>query len=158
MAQSEHIDTSGLPVVKATRRAIMPRIQSVMIPILRDWPDLQGVHIGSWGNDIDYREFPFINLRRIEGGRDPVYYNKFDLAIIEMTAYSDEGIIECEHLYNIALEALYDAVRFQKQTDAGYLHSLRENMGMTQFSSKFMDSWRVQGLLKMGLRPKSVLH
>ena len=65
--------------------------------------------------------------------------------------------MECEHLYNVALEALYDAVLTQKQTDTGYLHSINENMGMTQFSSLFMDSWRVQGLLKLGLRPKSDL-
>jgi hypothetical protein len=140
----------------------MPRIQAVIIPLLRDDPKLAGVKIGSWIEDIDFREFPMLNIRRAGAqagaGRDWRYPNKLDITVIEMTAYSDEGLIECEHLYNIALEALYDAVHFLKQTDAGYLHSIKENMGMTQFSSKFMDSWRVQGLIRLGLRSKSVLH
>jgi hypothetical protein len=144
--------------VKPTTVGVMPRIQQIVIPLLRDWPALKNVHVGSWVEDIDYREFPLLNVRRMGGGRDSMYPNKFDLTIVELTAYSTEGLVECEHLYNIALEALYDAVLKQKQTDTGYLHSIRENMGMTQFSSLFMDSWRVQGLLKMGLRPKSDLH
>jgi len=146
--------------VKATRRAIMPRVQPVVIQILREYPPLDGVHIGTWTNDVDFREFPIINIRRPATGgvgRDYVYPNKLDVTIIEMTAYDTEGLIECEHLYNIALEALYDAVLYQKQTDTGYLHSIRETMGLAQFSSPYMDSWRVQGLLKLGLRPKSNL-
>lgn len=134
---------------------MMPRIQSVVLPILRDWPALAGVHIGSWVEDIDFREFPLLNVRRIGGGRDHIYPNKMDIAIIELTAFSTEGLVECEHLYNRTLEALYDAVLHQKQTDTGYLHSINENMGMSQFSSLFMDSWRVQGLIKLGLRPLS---
>lgn len=136
----------------------MPRIQQVVIPLLRDWPALDGVHIGSWVEDIDYREFPMINIRRVGGTRNMTYPNGLDVPVIEMTAYSIEGMPECEHLYNRALEALYDAVLHQKQTDTGYLHSINENMGMSQFSSLFMDSWRIQGLLKLGLRPLSVLQ
>lgn len=135
----------------------MPRVQQIVLPILRQWPALQGVHVGSWVEDIDYREFPLINVRRIGGGRDSVYPNGMDMTVVELTAYSIEGLPECEHLYNRALEALYDAVLYQKQTDTGYLHSINENMGMSQFSSLFMDSWRVQGLLKLGIRPLSVL-
>jgi hypothetical protein len=134
----------------------MPRVQSVVIPILREWPALDGVTITSWYADVDYRGFPMIEVRRMGGGRDTLYPNSFDLTIVEMTAYSSDGLPECEHLYNIALEALYDAVIHQKQTDTGYLHSIRENMGMSQFSSPFMDSWRVQGLLKLGLRPNPI--
>lgn len=135
----------------------MPRIQQVVIPILRDWPALDGVTVSSWVADIDQREFPMINIRRIGGGRNQSYPHGMDVAVIELTAYSTEGLPECEHLYNDALDALYDAVLHQKQTDTGYLHSINENMGMTQFSSLFMDSWRVQGLVKLGLRPLSVL-
>lgn len=154
------MDASNMPVVKATRRAMMPRIQPVVMQILREWPALDGVSVGSWGANIDYREFPHINIRRLDSpgtGRDEVFPNKLDITIIEMTAFSSEGLAECEHLYNIALEALYDAVLYQKETDTGYLHSIRETMGMAQFSSKFMDSWRVQGLIKLGLRPKTNL-
>ena len=132
----------------------MPRIQSVVIPILRDWPALKDVHVGSWVEDIDYREFPMLNIRKVDsGGRNFREPNKLDVTVIELTAFSMEGLPECEHLYNHALEALYDAVLYQKQSDTGYLHSIRENMSMTQFSSLFMDSWRVQGLVQLGLRP-----
>ena len=132
----------------------MPRIQSVVIPILRDWPALKDVHIGSWVEDIDYRELPMLNIRKVDSeGRNFREPNKLDVTVIELTAYSMEGLPECEHLYNHALEALYDAVLYQKQSDTGYLHSIRENMSMTQFSSLFMDSWRVQGLVQLGLRP-----
>lgn len=140
-------------------KPMMPRIQSVVIPIMRDWPPLKNVHVGSWVEDIDYREFPMLNVRKVDSaGRNYSYPNKLDVTVIELTAYSMEGLPECEHLYNHALEALYDAVLYQKKTDTGYLHSIRENMGMTQFSSLFMDSWRVQGLVQLGLRPLPVLH
>lgn len=135
----------------------IPRAQPVVMQILREWPALEDVTVSSWVADIDHRSFPLINVRRIGGGRNKSYPNGMDVAIIEMTAYSTEGLPECEHLYNDALDALYDAVLYQKQTDTGYLHSINENMGMTQFSSLFMDSWRVQGLVKLGLRPLSVL-
>lgn len=136
---------------------MMPRIQSVVIPLLEAWPALAGVKVGSWVEDIDYREFPMLNVRRVGGGRNRIYPNGLDVSVIELTAYSIEGMPECEHLYNRALEALYDAVLHQKQTDTGYLHSINENMGMSQFSSLFMDSWRIQGLIKLGLRPSSDL-
>lgn len=139
--------------VESTLRGRMPRVQAVMIPLLRDAPILSGVNVGSWGADIDFREYPILNVRRVGGPRNQTYPHGMDWPVVEMTAYSDEGYPECEHLYNAALEVLYDAVFYQKQTDAGYLHSIRENMGMTQFSSKFMDSWRVQGLIQVGLRP-----
>lgn len=149
-----------METVKATRRAMMPRLIPVVLDILRDYPPLDGVKIGSWIETIDLRQFPMINVRNIGGpstGRDWRYPNKMDAGVIEVTAYSTDGLVECEHLYNIALEALYDAVLYQKQTDTGYLHSIRETMGMSQFSSLFMDSWRVQGLIKLGLRPKSTI-
>ena len=135
----------------------IPRAQPIVMQILREWPALEDVSVSSWVADIDHRSFPLINVRRIGGGRNKTYPNGMDVAIVEMTAYSIEGLPECEHLYNHALDALYDAVLHQKQTDTGYLHSINENMGMTQFSSLFMDSWRVQGLVKLGLRPLSVL-
>lgn len=135
----------------------MPRIQQVVIPILREWPALTGVTVSSWIADIDFRTFPLLNVRRIGGGRSKTYPNGMDIAVVELTAYSTVGLPECEHLYNHALDALYDAVQTQKQTDTGYLHSINENMGMSQFSSLFMDSWRVQGLVKLGLRPLSIL-
>lgn len=129
----------------------MVRVQAVVIPILRDRFD--GVKVGSWVEDVDYREFPILNVRRVGGLRNRKFPKKLDLAVIELTAYTREGLIETEQLYSDALEALYDACAAQKQTPAGYIHSMKETMGMTQFSSLYMDSWRVQGLIQIGVRP-----
>lgn len=130
----------------------MPRVQAVLLPILRDaLPET--VKVGTWVEDIDYRHFPMINLRRIGGARHEVRYSDLALPVVEMTAFGIEGLPETEQLYEQALEALYEAVRLQTLTDAGYLHSIKETMGATQFSSLFQDSWRVQGLIQFGVRP-----
>lgn len=130
--------------------ASLPRVQKVVAPILRD--ALPGVTITTWVPDIDYREFPMINIRRIGGIRNPTAPLVHTLPVIEMSAYSDEGLIECEELYEEALEALYSAVHTQKQTPAGYLTYIYETMGATQFSSLYQDSWRIQGLIRLGVR------
>lgn len=133
----------------------MPRVQSVVLPILRAaLPD--NVKVGSWVEDIDYRTFPMVNIRRVGGKRHETKPKKLALPVIEMTAYGTEGLIETELLYEDALEALFDAVEAQTQTDAGYLHSIKETMGATQFSSLFQDSWRIQGLIQLGVRPPRI--
>ncbi|AMQ66760.1 tail terminator [Mycobacterium phage Mulciber] len=133
-----------------------PRVQSVVVPILRGDPRLAGVTITTWVPDVDFREFPMINVRRIGGIRNPNAPTIHNLPVIEMTAYSTEGLIECEELYETALEVLYDAVKNGTQTPAGYLQSIYETMGATQFSSLFQDSWRIQGLIRLGVRkPRS---
>lgn len=130
----------------------LPRAQAVVIPLLREaLPG--GVKVGSWVEDIDYRDFPMINLRRIGGIRHDRRPTQLAYPVLEMTAFGTDGLIETEQLYEDALEALYEAVRLQKQTPSGYLHSMFETMGATQFSSLFMDSWRVQGLIAFGVRP-----
>jgi len=111
------------------------------------------VKVGSWIEDVDDREYPMLNVRRLGGRRDKSHPDKLAHPIIELTAYSDEGLLEAENLYEEALEELYEAVRLQKQTPAGYLVSINENMGAYQFSSLFQDSWRIQGLIQLGIRP-----
>lgn len=133
--------------------SVMPRVQAVVIPILRQ--AFPNVTVGSWVEDIDYRDFPMLNIRRIGGKRYDQGPKQLSMPVIELTSYGTVGLVETEQLYEDALEVLYDAVRYQKQTDAGYLHSIMETMGMTQFSSLFMDSWRVQGLIQLGVRPRS---
>jgi hypothetical protein len=129
----------------------MPRVQAVVLPILREaFPD---VNITTWGADIDYRKFPILHVRRVGGVRHMTKPMQLDKATIEMTAYTTVGLPETEQLYMDALEVLYDAVAQQKIMEAGYLHSIKETMGMTQFSSLYMDSWRVQGLIALGVRP-----
>lgn len=132
---------------------LVPRVQSVVLPILRGYPELAGVTVTTWIPDIDYREFPLLNVRRVGGFRHDTRPDLLDKPVIEMTVYGDVGLPETELLYTHALDALYLAVRNQTQTPAGYLCSIKETMGMTQFSSLFMDSWRVQGLIALGVRP-----
>jgi hypothetical protein len=129
----------------------MPRVQAVVLPILRD--ALPGVKVGSWVEDIDYRLFPMLNIRRVGGIRHDTRPTELSLPVIEMTAYGTEGLPETELLYEDALETLFAAVSNQTQTPAGYLHSIKETMGATQFSSLFQDSWRIQGLIQLGVRP-----
>lgn len=134
--------------------AEMPRIQSVVIPILRDaLVPGKAKTVGSWIPNINHRDFPLVNVRRLGGFRHAGHPTKLSLPVIEMTVYHQDGLVACEKLYEDALEVLYDAVKKQTQTEAGYLHSIKETMGATQFSSEYMDSWRVQGLIALGLRP-----
>lgn len=127
----------------------MPRVQSIILPVLRE--ALPGVTIGSWYRDIDYRTFPIINIRRLGGvGADP---KRLDLPVIEMTVYSQESLPAAENLYMDAREVLLDMVERQTVTPSGYLHSFTETMGPTPFDSPFEDSWRVQGLIQLGVRP-----
>ncbi|ASR77127.1 tail terminator [Mycobacterium phage MyraDee] len=136
--------------------AKMPRATAIVLPLLRVGLTDQEhpVKVGSWVENIDFRHFPMINVRRLGGGRDPRRPTVLGRPVIEMTAYGDEGLPETEQLYEDALDVLYEAVRRQTQTDAGYLHSMKETMGMTEFSSPFQDSWRVQGLIQLGVRPR----
>lgn len=136
--------------------ASLPRAQKVVAAILRGDPRLDGVKITTWVPDIDYRKFPLINLRRIGGIRSVNAPKQYTKPVIEMSAYTDstveDGLIACEELYETALDVLYDAVENQTLTDAGYLQSMYETMGATQFSSLYADSWRVQGLIRFGVR------
>ena len=136
--------------------SVMPRVQSVVAPILRGDSRLDGVTVVTWVPDIDYREFPMLQIRRIGGIRNPKAPMLHTLPVIEMSAYSTEGLVECEELYEDALEVLYDAVRDGTQTPVGYLTSIFETMGATQFSSLYQDSWRVQGLIRLGVRSPRV--
>lgn len=131
-----------------------PRFQEVVLPILRDALG-EGVTVSSWVNDIDYRKYPIVNVRRLGGYRSHSLSQHLDQPVIEMTVYHDQGIVEAEELYAKALDALFQAWHTQKVTDAGSISFVRETMGMTQFSSLFSDSWRIQGLIQLGIRPSS---
>lgn len=135
----------------------MPRVQAIVLPILRarfsDWEESQ---VQSWAPNVDLRVFPFINIRRIGGYRHDTRPTQLSLPVIEMTAYTQlpaGDLPSTETLYDDALEALYAAQAAQTQTPAGYIHSIKETMGATQFSSPYQDSFRVQGLIQLGIRP-----
>lgn len=129
----------------------LPRFQEVVLPILRE--ALPDVEITSWIPDIDYRKYPTINVRRLGGVRNRRNPSMMDHPVMELTVYHDEGLPEAEELYSRALEALFDARKSQKLVDSGYITSVNEIMGQTQFSSLFQDSYRVQGLIELGIRP-----
>lgn len=132
----------------------LPRVQEVVVPILRE--AFPAITVVTWVPDVSLRDFPMLQVRRVGGFRHKKRYDQFALPVVEMTAYTkapEGGLVETEQLYEDALEALYKAVQNQTQTDAGYLHSIKETFGATQFSSLFQDSWRIQGLIQFGLRP-----
>lgn len=127
----------------------MPRIQQIVLPLLRD--ALPGVQVVSWIPRVDLRDYPMLEVRRIGGL--PVDITELDRPVIEMTAYGKETLADTEDLYLDARQAIWDAVEDQTVTPDGYLHSFFETMGMTQFDSPLADTWRIQGLIQLGLRP-----
>jgi hypothetical protein len=128
----------------------MPRVQDVVLPLLRE--GLPGVDVVSWGKDVDRREFPYVNVRRLGGLA--IHPDLLDRATIELTVYHDGGVVACEDMYLDARHILHQAVRTQKVISPyGHLHSYKEIMGPTQFDSPWDDTWRVQGLIGLGLRP-----
>lgn len=139
----------------------MPRIQKVVLPLLRDTglavPDRddvpQLVTVNTWGPDIDKRKLPMVLIRRVGGTRFSGGYDLLASPVIEMTVYTRDGLDKTEQLYEDALEALFLAVQNQTQTEAGYLHSIKESLGATGAASPFQDSWAVFGLIRLGLRP-----
>lgn len=127
----------------------MPRIQAVLLPVLR--AHLPGVTVTSWVPDPDYRTYPLLNIRRLSGL--PRDVRRLDRPVIELTAYTRDGLAATEDLYLDARQVIWDMVENQTVTPAGYLHSYFETFGPTQFDSPFDDTWRIQGLIQLGLRP-----
>lgn len=128
-----------------------PRVQEIVLPVLREVLP-SSVTVTTWVPDIDYRDYPIINIRRVGGPRSGTKPGMLDLPVIEMTAYHHEGLIEAEELYIQALDALFAASKDQKVTDKGHITFVKETMGATQFSSLFQDTYRVQGLIQLGIR------
>lgn len=131
----------------------LSRVQAIVVPILRADPTLEGVTVNTWVPDVDYRTFPLLNVRRIGGARNKNLPMKHSLPVIELTCYAKVSYGDTENLYETALEALYRAVYKRTMTDSGYLSSIKETMGSTEFQSPFADSWRIQGLIALGIRP-----
>lgn len=134
------------------RQGNFPRFQEVVLPILRAGLP-EDVKVGSWIEDIDYREYPTVNIRRVGGPRSKSRPFDVDRPTMELTAYHGDGLIEAEELYTQCMDLLFEAQEKQTLTEAGYLAGVEEFMGMTQFSSLFQDSWRVQGLVSLTVRP-----
>lgn len=137
---------------------VMPRVQAVVLPILRE--ELPMVDVGSWFKEVTTRTYPLLNIRRVGGLPNANRPDLLDRAVIELTGYTDnrneyyQGLTGAEDLVLDAMFLLYSNV--DKQTivgDVGYLHSYFVTMGPTQFDSPFDDTFRVQALIQLGLRP-----
>lgn len=128
----------------------MPRIQEVVLPLLK--AELPGVQVVSWVPDVEDREFPIINVRRL-GGLE-VDVDMYDRAVIELTAYTDTNIVDCENLCLDAKQVLWDAWKLQTVVPTkGSIGSFYTTLGPTQFDSPYDDTYRVQTLIQLGLRP-----
>lgn len=128
-----------------------PRFQKVVMHILREEFGKEA-HVSSWVNDIDYREYPVINVRRMGGYRSSRRPRMMDHPVVELTVYHDKGLIEAEEIYARCIDTLFRAWEKQQITPDGHLAYVRETMGMTQISSLYQDSWRIQGLIQIGIR------
>lgn len=130
-----------------------PRVQEIVVPILRNALP-EGVKVSTWIDDIDHRTYPLVNVRRVGGYRDFAKPYFLDRPVIELTVIHDEGLVEAEELYSQCLDALLDSWQDNKVVDRGHIGRVRETMGMTQFSSLFQDTFRVQGLIELSVRSK----
>lgn len=134
----------------------MHRVHEIVLPVLRTelatkWPTLKCV---SWVPDVDYRTFPIVQVRRMGGiARD---IQRLDRAIIELTAYHSADLPTTEQLLADAITALDNMVDRQTNNSAGSLNTIRMVMGPSQFDSPFDDTFRVQALIQLGLRPPRV--
>lgn len=137
----------------------IPRIQDVVIPLLREhlpdtnveWNDEPG-DIVSWVPHVDDRVYPTLNVRRLGGL--PVDNRFLDLPVIELTAFGNITLEDTEQLLLDAQDVLFDSMVFQRViAGEGYIHSYRQTMGPTPFDSPYDDTWRVQSLIQLGLRP-----
>lgn len=133
--------------------ATMPRAQAIVLPILREALASKALKVGSSTEDVDYRVFPMVNVRRVGGGRNAQRPEQLSNPIIELTAFSAESQIAAEELWDDALEALYRACKTQKLTPQGYLHSVAENVGCSEIDSPFPDTYAAFGLIRLGTRP-----
>ncbi|MGV0811743.1 hypothetical protein ABQF34_07240 [Mycolicibacterium boenickei] len=131
----------------------MPRPQDVVLPILRSAVGDRFAKVGSWTEDVDHRQFPLLNVRRLGGIRYRPGPRQLALPVIELSVYGTTDPPTTEQLYEDALEALYAAVRNQTPTAAGHLHSITETVGATQLASPFQSSWLVRGAVRLGIRP-----
>ena len=130
----------------------IPRVHEIILPVLR--AHLPGVMIGSWIADVDKRDFPLINVRRLGGLANYDHPDHLDRPVIELTAYTQEHLEATEDLLYDAMFVLQEMVSKQTVTSAGWLNSYRVTMGPTPIDSPFEDSWRVQTLIQLGVRSK----
>lgn len=129
----------------------MIRPNELVLPLLR--ATFPTIAVVSQVPDVDHRTLPLI-LVRPAGGTDSEYPEMLGFSVIEMSAHSATDLADAENLYLKARMALVGASRRQQViAGKGWLHSVRQTMGATQLEPIFEDTWRVLGLIRLGLRP-----
>lgn len=129
----------------------MPRVQEVLLPILR--AELPGVSITGKLPPVAFRDYPLVNIRRIGGSAVDMRF--LDRPTLEVLAVTDGTPVDAENLYLDVRQAIFDAVDRQTVVEGvGHLHSFAEQMGPTPFDSPYSNTWGVQGLIQVGLRPR----
>lgn len=146
----------------------MIRPQAVVLPILR--AALPGVSVVSQLPDVDHRTyapseaggseapallvpFPMVLISREGGTRNPNLPRRHSHPALELSAYSADGLVEAEELYEDALDALYAAVRDQTVVEGvGYLQSIPEAEEATQAPSEVPDTWKATGTVQLSIR------
>jgi hypothetical protein len=134
----------------------MPRVQEVIMPTLQESLEAKypGINVTSWYKDVTRRSFPFINVRRVSGNNDAKDPDVLDHAVIEMTAYTNVSYPATEDLYMDARYIIYQMWKQQVVIEGvGYIHSFFETLSPLQFDSPFDGTWRVQGMIQLGMRP-----
>jgi hypothetical protein len=129
----------------------LSRVQSILLPIWRD--SNPGATFVTKLPEVSKRTFPMAVIRRVGGVRNPKRPTLLGRPIIELTVIGQGEFSDTEDLYEDLLEDLFEAVRRQTQTPAGYLHSAVETVGCTDISPLSQDSWWVHGLIQLGIRP-----
>ena len=130
----------------------LPRVQRILFPWLR--PLFPDVTFTSWGADVDFRTFPTVNIRRLGG--IPKHPRLLGRTVIEMTAYGNVDMPTTEELWDSVSLAIWEMTQNSGDVAAlgnGHISSYRVTMGATQFDSPFDDTWRIQGLIQLGIRP-----
>lgn len=131
----------------------IPRIQEVVLPLLK--AGLPGVDVVSWVPDVQDRVFPLVNVRRLGGL--PLDVDFYDKPVLEITAYAGTNLVDCENLCLDARQVLWNSWKNQTVVPGkGSIGSYFETLGPTQFDSPYDDSWRVQFLVQLGLRPTRI--
>ena len=130
----------------------MIRPAEVVLPILRT--ALPGISVVTYFNDADHRRLPLVQVRPLGGVGHDRHPELLDVRVIELSAHTATDLAATEELWDSAWRALHKAwLRQTVVADKGWICSIEKNMGATQSAPIFEDSWRVLGLIQLGLRP-----
>lgn len=130
---------------------LTPRVQDIVLPLLREGLG-PGVHVRTWSDNVEHREYPEVRVRRL-GGLNSFgsIQNGLEHPVVEITVTTREGLAATEDLAIRCRNILVNS-RNVVVPGVGHLVRVRETLGMTQFPSEIQGTWRVQQLLRTDFR------